>query len=55
MREYIERTVVIDLLERYGATDDAIALINTILADDNKEKYSQKKNLCWILLLIGMA
>ena len=35
MRGYIERTVVIDLLERYGATDDAIALINTIPADDD--------------------
>lgn len=30
MKEYIERAVVKTLLERYWATDDAMALIDTI-------------------------
>lgn len=32
MDEYIERAAVKNLLDRYGATDDALALINTIPA-----------------------
>ena len=34
MKDYIERAVVKTLLERYGATDDAMALIDTIPAAD---------------------
>lgn len=37
MKEYIERAVVKTLLERYGATDDAMALIDTIPAADVAE------------------
>ena len=32
MKEYIERAAVKNLLDRYGATDDALALIDTIPA-----------------------
>lgn len=34
MKEYIERAAVKNLLERYGATNDAMALIDIIPADD---------------------
>lgn len=34
MKEYIERETLKGLLERYGATDDALALIDTISAAD---------------------
>ena len=34
MEEYIERAAIKKLLERYGATDDAMALIDTIPATD---------------------
>lgn len=37
MKEYIERAVVKTLLERYGATNDAMALIDTIPAADVAE------------------
>lgn len=37
MKEFIERAVVKTLLERYGATDDAMALIDTIPAADVAE------------------
>ena len=34
MAEYIERKTVKELLERYGATDDALALIDSVPAVD---------------------
>lgn len=37
MKEYIERADIKALLERYGATDDAMALIDTIPAADVAE------------------
>ena len=37
MKEYIERAAVKNLLDRYGATDDAMALIDTIPAADVAE------------------
>ena len=37
MKEYIERAAVKNLLDRYGATDDALALIDTIPAADVAE------------------
>lgn len=37
MKEYIERADIKALLERYGATDDAMALIDTIPAADIAE------------------
>lgn len=37
MKEYIERADMKALLERYGATDDAMALIDTIPAADVAE------------------
>ena len=37
MKEYIERAAVKNLLDRYGATDDAMALIDTIPATDVAE------------------
>ena len=41
MKEYIERAVVKTLLERYGATDDAMALIDTIPAAEVVEEHTQ--------------
>ena len=37
MKDYIERADIKALLERYGATDDAMALIDTIPAADVAE------------------
>lgn len=37
MKEYIERAAVKNLLDRYGATDDALALIDAIPAADVAE------------------
>lgn len=37
MKEYIEKSAIKNLLERYGATDDAMALIDTIPAADVAE------------------
>lgn len=37
MKEYIERAAVKNLLDRYGATDDALALIDTIPAAEVAE------------------
>ena len=37
MKEYIERAAVKNLLDRYGGTDDALALIDTIPASDVAE------------------
>lgn len=37
MAEYIERAAVKNLLDRYGATDDALALIDTIPTADVAE------------------
>ena len=34
MKEYIEREDIKELLERYGATDDALALIDSVPAVD---------------------
>lgn len=50
MKEYIERAAVKNLLDRYGATDDALALIDAIPAADVAEvrhgewKYYHKQN-----------
>ena len=43
MKEYIERAAVKNLLDRYGATDDAMALIDTIPAAD----VAPVRHGCW--------
>lgn len=61
MKEYIERADIKALLERYGATDDAMALIDTIPAADVaevkhgrwiKHKYFDKCSECYTMVIL---
>ena len=61
MKEYIERADIKALLERYGATDDAMALIDTIPAADVAEvrygrwikyKYFDKCSECYTTVIL---
>lgn len=61
MKEYIERADIKALLERYGATDDAMALIDTIPAADVaevkhgrwiKHKYFDECSECYTMVIL---
>lgn len=61
MKEYIERADIKALLERYGATDDAMALIDTIPAADVAEvkhgrwikyKYFDECSECYTMVIL---
>ena len=47
MKEYIEKSAIKNLLERYGATDDAMALIDTIPTADVVEVVRCKDCRYW--------